>query len=55
MLAMMGLRRWLLWLTCGLVSSSAAFGQGGDAVRIEKVDPPNWWAKMPKAMLLLGG
>ena len=52
---MMGLRRWLLWLACGLVLSGAAFGQAGDAVRIEKVDPPNWWAKMPKAMLLLGG
>jgi neopullulanase len=55
MLAMMGLRRWLLWLVCGLVLSGAAFGQVGDAVRIDKVDPPNWWAKMPKAMLLVKG
>jgi hypothetical protein len=26
-----------------------------DALKIEKVDPPNWWATMPKPMLLVRG
>src|ERR1700733_1949135 len=39
-------------LLCGLVLSGAALGQ---APRITKIDPPNWWAKMPKPMLLIHG
>lgn len=35
---------------------AAAFAQSqGAAPRIVKVDPPNWWARMPKPMLLLEG
>ena len=39
-------------LLCGLVLSGAAVGQ---APQMTKVDPPNWWAKMPKPMLLVKG
>ena len=39
-------------LLCGLVLSGAAVGQ---APHMTKVDPPNWWAKMPKPMLLVKG
>lgn len=52
---MMGLRRCLAGLACGMVLSGAAFGQSSDVVRMEKVDPPNWWAGMPSAMLLVQG
>src|SRR5580692_3661090 len=37
---------------CGLVLSGAGVGQ---APQMTKVDPPNWWAKMPKPMLLVKG
>ena len=26
-----------------------------DSPKIEKIDPPNWWVNMPKAMLLVKG
>jgi neopullulanase len=39
-------------LLCALVLSGAALGQ---VPHITKVDPPNWWAKMPKPMLLVKG
>jgi neopullulanase len=39
-------------LLCGLVLSGAALAQ---APQITKVEPPNWWAKMPKPMLLVNG
>src|SRR3984885_13784155 len=42
----------LLGFLCALVLCGAAPGQ---APRITKVDPPNWWAKMPKPMLLVKG
>ncbi len=33
-----------------------AFGQGTHAdLRIDKIDPPNWWVQMPAPMLLLHG
>ena len=37
-----------------LLAGSVATAQGG-RLAIEKVDPPNWWAGMPKAMLLVRG
>jgi neopullulanase len=57
MLAMMELRRCLLELVCGVVIlGGTGFAQAdGDVVRLTKVDPPNWWAKIPKAMLLVNG
>jgi neopullulanase len=39
-------------LLCVLVLSLAAPGQ---VPQITKVDPPNWWAKLPKPMLLVKG
>ena len=38
------------WVMFALFMSA----QGG-APRMTKVDPPNWWAEMPKAMLLVQG
>ena len=38
------------WVMFPLLMSA----QGG-APRMTKVDPPNWWAEMPKAMLLVQG
>jgi glycosidase len=40
-------------LALGIVSCAAL--QAADAPKITKVDPPNWWAGMPKAMLLVNG
>jgi glycosidase len=39
-----------MWLMLPLL----VFAQGG-APRMTKVDPPNWWAAMPKPMLLVQG
>src|SRR5580704_3375050 len=39
-------------LLCALVLGGVALGQ---VPHITKVDPPNWWAKMPKPMLLVKG
>ena len=40
-------------LVCG---PEAAMGQvAAGTLKIEKVDPPNWWAEMPKPMLLVRG
>src|ERR1700722_3494547 len=39
-------------LLFGLVLSGTMIGQ---SPFITKVDPPNWWAKMPKPMLLVKG
>jgi neopullulanase len=39
-------------LLCALALSGVAPGQ---VPHITKVDPPNWWAKMPKPMLLVKG
>jgi hypothetical protein len=35
-----------------LVLTVSAFAQ---SPRIEKIDPPNWWARMPAPMLLVKG
>ncbi len=55
--------RWAAW--CGLVcfsvgalvcNTAAAMGQVvAGTLKIEKVDPPNWWATMPRPMLLVRG
>ena len=39
-------------LLCALVLNGVALGQ---VPHITKIDPPNWWAKMPKPMLLVKG
>ena len=39
--------------TCGR-AQVAATGDG-DVLKMDKVDPPNWWAGMPKPMLLVHG
>ncbi|MDE1162998.1 MAG: alpha-amylase family glycosyl hydrolase [Acidobacteriaceae bacterium] len=41
----------LLALACLLTGSAVMSAQ----VKIDKVDPPNWWAQMPKPMLLVHG
>lgn len=38
-----------------LISSSCVALQAADAPKIVKIDPPNWWANMPRAMLLVNG
>jgi glycosidase len=48
--------RWLVWcgvfaLTCGAVVAQTPIA----TLTMEKVDPPNWWAGMPKPMLLVRG
>ena len=42
---------------CGvaLAQTLSAPASRGDGLRIIKVDPPNWWAAMPKPMLLVRG
>ncbi len=55
-----GLSRTLLRGCVGLLAVALA-GQGvgaraqGGRLAIDKVDPPNWWAAMPKPMLLVRG
>ena len=39
--------------TMAMLLCGAAMAQG--PVRIDKIDPPNWWAEMPKPMLLVRG
>jgi len=49
----LGRRSWAVmavWLVLPLVLHAQ-----GTAPRMTKVDPPNWWAEMPKAMLLVQG
>lgn len=41
-------------LGCFLIGSGA-FAQSALQLRIDKIDPPNWWATMPKPMLLVKG
>ncbi|WP_260472998.1 alpha-amylase family glycosyl hydrolase [Edaphobacter aggregans] len=46
------------WLMCGVFGAALVCGLGeavAQAPRMTKVDPPNWWAEMPKAMLLVQG
>ncbi len=47
------------WLMCGAFGAVLACGLGEAAAqagpRMTKVDPPNWWAEMPKPMLLVQG
>jgi len=42
---------------CGATGAQTlgALSSNGDVLRITKVDPPNWWAGMPKPMLLVRG
>src|SRR5579859_3471472 len=51
--------RSLRMVVCGLLlagaCASAVAASDTDAVKMVKVDPPNWWAGMPKAMLLVKG
>ncbi len=42
-------------LLLALVASSVAACAQAGPLTIDKVDPPNWWAAMPKPMLLLHG
>lgn len=42
-------------LAAGIVWCAAAACAQTSAPKIEKIDPPNWWANMPKAMLLVKG
>lgn len=37
------------------IQPACASGQNDSAPCVEKIDPPNWWANMPKPMLLLKG
>ncbi|MFC6645260.1 alpha-amylase family glycosyl hydrolase [Granulicella cerasi] len=41
------------WLSAALVGFAFVGAQA--QVKIDKVDPPNWWASMPKPMLLVYG
>jgi glycosidase len=55
--------KWIAW--CGVVclgvgamvlgSVRGAAQVGAKTLKMEKVDPPNWWAGMPKPMLLVRG
>jgi glycosidase len=38
-----------------LVGAARMDAQGAEALTMTKVDPPNWWAQMPKPMLLVRG
>ena len=50
------MKQWMLaGLMSGLMVGMAAVAAAQDAVRMEKVDPPNWWAGMPAPMLLVKG
>ena len=44
-------------IMCGaaLAQTVGAPSSKGDVLTIIKVDPPNWWAAMPKPMLLVRG
>jgi hypothetical protein len=37
-----------------LLAAAVGVAQSG-SLKIDKVDPPNWWAQMPKPMLLVRG
>ncbi|QEE31185.1 alpha-amylase [Terriglobus albidus] len=41
------------WVAGIVWCAAATWAQ--DAPKIEKIDPPNWWVNMPKAMLLVKG
>ncbi len=47
--------RTLAATTLATLAIAAAPGLFAQTLRIEKVDPPNWWANMPKPMLLVRG
>ncbi|MDE1156067.1 MAG: alpha-amylase family glycosyl hydrolase [Acidobacteriaceae bacterium] len=47
----MFLHRCAVALVCGVMAASAA----AQELKVEKVDPPNWWAQMPAPMLLVKG
>jgi len=50
------LRRLLAFALLGFVSVVSAVGQTAEQkVSIQKIDPPNWWVKMPAPMLLVRG
>jgi glycosidase len=58
----MSVRTWLTPLMfCWLIACGTVLGQKGcvdtsnAAPCIDKIDPPNWWAKMPSPMLLIHG
>lgn len=47
------MKQWMAaFLLVGITTCAA--GQDGH-LRMDKVDPPNWWAQMPKPMLLIRG
>jgi glycosidase len=48
--------RWMSSV-CGalLLAGAATCGAQSGTLKIDKVDPPNWWAAMPKPMLLVRG
>jgi glycosidase len=47
----------ILLLAAGLISGLCCSGQAAatPALKMTKIDPPNWWANMPKPMLLVRG
>ena len=51
---MVGLVRWMACSAC-LVVGLAGAGAQQDTLKILKVDPPNWYATLPKPMLLVRG
>ena len=51
--AMLGVVCFIGVLMCGALKTSAQATE--PTLKIEKVDPPNWWAAMPKPMLLVRG
>jgi glycosidase len=54
----MCLRRSCYWLPLSLIACLSLAGNAqtsASALQITKIDPPNWWANMPKPMLLIQG
>lgn len=45
----------MLRFGCLVAMGLAALGAVGQSLRVEKVDPPNWYAGLPKPMLLVSG
>ena len=50
-----GLRGWVGMLLVALAAQGVGARAQGGRLAIDKVDPPNWWAAMPKPMLLVQG
>ncbi len=49
------LPRWSALLCASLLAGATAAAQGVAPLRIDKIDPPNWYATLPKPLLLLRG